>query len=74
MGGLEEADAIGGDDDLGTTQIMAGSTLQEGQRTDRPLVVPSLSPPWVILNAANLRHPSVSTTAILLLLLLPTTL
>ncbi|XP_014486075.1 PREDICTED: lachesin-like [Dinoponera quadriceps] len=73
-GGLEETDSIGGDDDLGTTQIMSGSTLQEGQRTDRPLVVPSLSPPWVILNAANFRHPSVSTTAILLLLLLPTTL
>lgn len=72
-GGLDDADSIGGDDDLGTTQIMAGST-QEGQRTDRPLVVPSLSPPWVILNAANFRHPSISTTAILLLLLLPTTL
>ncbi|KMQ95858.1 lachesin-like isoform x4 protein [Lasius niger] len=67
-----EADFIGSDDDFGTTQIMVGSTLQEGQRTDRPLV-PSLPPPWIVhLNAANFRHPSVS--AILLLLLLPTTL
>jgi len=69
-GGLDD-DAAGSDDDLGTTQIMAGSTLQEGQRTDRPLAAPSL-PPWMILNTANFRHPSVS--AILLLLLLPTTL
>lgn len=69
--GFEEGDSVSGDDDFGTTQIMTGST-QEGQRTDRPIVVPSLSPPWVVLNAANLRHPSVS--AILLLLLLPTTL
>ncbi|EFN86283.1 Lachesin, partial [Harpegnathos saltator] len=73
LGGLEEIDSIGGDDDLGTTQIMSGSTPQEGQRTDRP-VVPSLPPPWVILNAGNFRHPSLSTTTILLLLLLPTTL
>ncbi|XP_012063327.1 PREDICTED: lachesin-like [Atta cephalotes] len=70
-GALEEGDSINSDDDFGTTQIMTGST-QEGQRTDRP-VVPSLPPPpWVTVNAANLRHPSVS--AILLLLLLPTTL
>ncbi|KAL6423058.1 hypothetical protein ACFW04_010501 [Cataglyphis niger] len=67
-----EADSVGSDDDFGTTQIMAGSTLQEGQRTDRPLVVPSLPPPWVNNLAANFRHSSVS--AILLLLLLPTTL
>ncbi|XP_070168245.1 lachesin [Polyergus mexicanus] len=71
--GFGEADSIGSDDDFGTTQIMAGSTLQEGQRTDRPLVVPSLPPPWIThSNAANFRHSSVS--AILLLLLLPTTL
>ncbi|KAH0956730.1 hypothetical protein HN011_008282 [Eciton burchellii] len=70
-GSLDDADAAGNDDDLGTTQIMAGSTLQEGQKTDRPLAAPSL-PPWMILNTANFRHPSVS--AILLLLLLPTTL
>lgn len=67
----EEGDSVSGEDDFGTTQIMTGST-QEGQRTDRPIVMPSLSPPWVVVNAANLRHSSVS--AILLLLLLPTTL
>lgn len=60
--------------DLGTTQVMAGSTFQEGQKTDRPFPVPSMSPPWVVLNAANFRYPSVSTTVILLLLLLPATL
>ncbi|XP_012216916.1 lachesin-like [Linepithema humile] len=69
--GIDDADS-GSDDDLGTTQIMAGSTLQEGHRTDIPFVVPSIPPPWVVLNTANFRHPSVS--AILLLLLLPTTL
>ncbi|KYQ60508.1 Lachesin [Trachymyrmex zeteki] len=70
-GGFEEGDSVNSDDDFGTTQIMTGST-QEIQRTDRP-IVPSLpQPPWVTVNAANLRHPSVS--AILLLLLLPTTL
>ncbi|XP_032680207.1 lachesin-like [Odontomachus brunneus] len=73
--GFEDTDSIGSDDDLGTTQIMSGSTLQEGQRTDRPHVVPSVSPPWdTKLNAANFRHPSISATAILLLLVLPTTL
>lgn len=71
-GDFGEADSIGSEDDFGTTQIMVGSTLQEGQRTDRPFIAPSLPPPWVDLNAANFRHPSVS--AILLLLLLPTTL
>ncbi|XP_029176542.1 lachesin [Nylanderia fulva] len=71
-GGFDDNDFIGSDDDFGTTQIMVGSTLQEGQRTDRPFAVPS-PPPWVNLsNVANFRHPSVS--AILLLLLLPTTL
>lgn len=68
---FEDSDSVGNEDDSSTTQIMGGSTLEGGHRTDRPLV-PSLSPPWVILNAATLRHPSVS--AILLLLLLPTTL
>ncbi|XP_072749776.1 lachesin [Anoplolepis gracilipes] len=74
VGGFDETDFVGSDDDFGTTQIMVGSTLQEGQRTDRPFVAPSLSPPWVIihLNAANFRHPTVS--AILLLLLLSITL
>lgn len=67
----EEDDSISGGDDFGTTQIMTGST-QEGQRTDRPIVMPPSSPTWVIVSVANLRHPSVS--AILLLLLLPTTL
>jgi len=69
--GYEEGDSVSGDDDFGTTQIMTGNT-QEGQRTDRPIVVPSLSPPLVVMNIANLRHPSIS--AILLLLLLQTTL
>ncbi|XP_011266233.1 lachesin [Camponotus floridanus] len=71
-GDFGEADSIGSEDDFGTTQIMVGSTLQEGQRTDRPFIAPSLPPPWIDSNAANFRHPSVS--AILLLLLLPTTL
>jgi len=69
--GYEESDSVSGDDDFGTTQIMTGNT-QEGQRTDRPIVVPSLSPPLNVMNIANLRHSSIS--AILLLLLLPTTL
>ncbi|XP_057333653.1 lachesin [Microplitis mediator] len=34
-------------DEYGTTQIMGGST--QVHRTERPLISPSLSPPWVIL-------------------------
>ena len=49
---FEDFDPGIGNDDFGTTQIMAGST-QEGQRTERPLMVPSMSPPWIILNAAS---------------------
>lgn len=58
---------IGNDDDFGTTQIMAGST-QEGQKTERPLIVPSLSPPWVIMNAASTRQCFLSQYLFLILL------
>ncbi|XP_033228926.1 hemicentin-1-like [Belonocnema kinseyi] len=58
---------IGNEDDFGTTQIMAGST-QEGQKTERPLIVPSLSPPWVILNAASTRQYFLSQYLFLILL------
>ncbi|KAG7202952.1 hypothetical protein KM043_010089 [Ampulex compressa] len=67
--GFEDVDSMGIEDDLGTTQIMAGSTLQEGQRTERPLALPSLSPPWVIMNAANSRHSWASSGPFLVLLL-----
>ncbi|XP_046602597.1 lachesin-like isoform X2 [Neodiprion lecontei] len=44
----------GNDDDLATTQRMGGSgSTQDGHRTEEPLTVPSLSPPWVILNTAS---------------------
>ncbi|XP_076665974.1 dpr-interacting protein lambda [Andrena cerasifolii] len=71
-GGSDDFDSLGNDDDLGTTQIMAGNTLQEGHRTERPLALPSLSPPWIILNAANSRHHSVSITTVFFSLLFPT--
>ncbi|CAK9798992.1 Lac [Anthophora plagiata] len=58
VAGFDDFDSSESDDDLGTTQIMAGSTLQESHRTERPLVLPSLSPPWVIFNTANSRHRS----------------
>ncbi|XP_054016111.1 lachesin-like isoform X1 [Hylaeus anthracinus] len=55
-GGYDDFDSPGNDDDdLGTTQIMAGSTIQEAHRTERPLALPSLSPPWVAINAASTR-------------------
>ncbi|KOX67909.1 hypothetical protein WN51_08225 [Melipona quadrifasciata] len=41
-----EFDSSGNDDDLSTTQIMGGSTLYENHRTERPLIPPSLPPPW----------------------------
>ncbi|OAD55796.1 Lachesin [Eufriesea mexicana] len=56
LGSSDDFDSSGNDDDLSTTQIMAGSTLHEGHRTERPLVLPSLFPPSVIMNTANSRH------------------
>ncbi|XP_076235065.1 dpr-interacting protein lambda [Calliopsis andreniformis] len=65
----DDFDSAGSDDDLGTTQIMGGSTFQEGRRTERPLVLPSLSPPWSNLNVASFRHSeSITTIAFSLLL------
>lgn len=58
-----------GNNDFGTTQVMGGIT-QEGQRTERPLTIPSLSPPWVILNSANTRRPLLFDITILHLLIL----
>ncbi|KAF7381402.1 hypothetical protein HZH66_013796 [Vespula vulgaris] len=58
-----DSDSIGNEDDLGTTQIMAGSTLHEG-KTDRPLPLPSISPPWINVNAASSRQEIKSDTAI----------
>ncbi|XP_029036232.1 lachesin-like [Osmia bicornis bicornis] len=63
-GGFDEFDSLG-NDDLSTTQIMTGSTFQEGHGTERPLVLPSLSPPWVIMNTANSKHHSTSITILL---------
>ncbi|XP_012271975.1 lachesin [Orussus abietinus] len=54
------------EDDLGTTQIMGGST-QEGQRTERPLTIPSMSPPLVAANAANSRKFFLPRMVVLLL-------
>ncbi|KOX68953.1 General transcription factor II-I repeat domain-containing protein 2 [Melipona quadrifasciata] len=53
-----EFDSSGNDDDLSTTQIMkqGGSTLHKNHRTERPLIPPSLTPPWVNINTANSRH------------------
>lgn len=56
IGGFDEFDSSGNDDDLSTTQIMGGSTLHENHRTERPLIPPSLPPPWVNINTANSRH------------------
>ncbi|XP_076639918.1 dpr-interacting protein lambda [Colletes latitarsis] len=67
-GGSDDFDSPGSDDDLGTTQIMAGSTVQEGHRTERPLALPTLSPPWVIASAANSKQYSLLVTAIFSLL------
>ncbi|XP_048509659.1 lachesin-like [Athalia rosae] len=60
--------SIGSDDDFGTTQRMGGST-QDLHRTEGPLTVPSLSPPWVIINAATREHFFPITNVILILLL-----
>lgn len=68
IGGFEDFDSHGHDEDLGTTQIMAGSTLQEGHRTERPLVSPSLPPPWLNINTANSRHCLEQITLFLLIL------
>ncbi|XP_024937931.1 lachesin isoform X2 [Cephus cinctus] len=66
--GFDDNDLINGiEDDLGTTQIMAGNAL-EGQRTEKPLTLPSLSPPWVILNEASSRYSLISNLTILSLL------
>ncbi|XP_033177734.1 uncharacterized protein LOC100742311 [Bombus impatiens] len=62
MGSFDDFDSSGNDDDFSTTQIMGGSTLQEGHRTERPLISPSLPPPWVNINTANCRHHLVSIT------------
>ncbi|XP_043682751.1 lachesin-like [Vespula pensylvanica] len=64
-----DSDSIGNEDDLGTTQIMAGSTLHEG-KTDRPLPLPSISPPWINVNAASSRQGPIVRDIIFLLLLL----
>lgn len=64
-----DSDSIGNEDDLGTTQIMAGSTLHEG-KTDRPLPLPSISPPWINVNAASSRQGPIIRDIIFLLLLL----
>ncbi|KAL2748444.1 lachesin-like isoform X1 [Vespula maculifrons] len=64
-----DSDSIGNEDDLGTTQIMAGSTLHEG-KTDRPLPLPSISPPWINVNAASSRQGPIVRNIIFLLLLL----
>ncbi|XP_066586606.1 lachesin-like [Prorops nasuta] len=55
------------DDDFGTTQITVGSTLVEAQRTERPIVLPSLTPPWISMSSANSRQNSISKNAILIL-------
>ncbi|KAK2576464.1 hypothetical protein KPH14_005795 [Odynerus spinipes] len=70
MGGYDDSDSIGNEDDLGTTQIMAGSTSQEGGKTERPLALPSLSPPWIDVNAASSRHRPIARDTILLLVIL----
>ncbi|XP_051154279.1 lachesin [Leptopilina boulardi] len=67
-GEIDEIESgLGNDDNFGTTQIMAGST-QEGQRTERPLIAPSLSPPWVLMNTANNRQSFLSQFLFLILL------
>lgn len=68
IGGFEEFDSHGHDEDLSTTQIMAGSTLQEGHRTERPLISPSLPPPWLNINTANSRNCLEQITLFLLIL------
>ncbi|XP_034933668.1 lachesin [Chelonus insularis] len=59
-----------GANDLVTTQMMGGST-QEGHKTERPLVLPSISPPWVVLVGRSERiNASIETTLLLLLTIL----
>ncbi|XP_017893335.1 lachesin [Ceratina calcarata] len=51
---FEEFDSSAGEEDLGTTQILSGSTPQENShKTDRPSHVTSSTPPWVIISAAD---------------------
>ena len=57
---------ISNDDEFGTTQIMAGST-QEEQKTESPLLTPSISPPWVIISAANSRQSFLTQYSFLIL-------
>ncbi|KAK0082325.1 hypothetical protein PV325_010666 [Microctonus aethiopoides] len=41
---------LSGINDFGTTQMMGvGGGTHEGHRTERPIILPSVSPPWVIL-------------------------
>ncbi|XP_031826268.1 dpr-interacting protein lambda [Nomia melanderi] len=63
---FDDFDGAGNDEDVSSTQIMGGSTIYEGHRTERPLVSPSSSPPWVTISAADPKHcSSTSSLAIL---------
>ncbi|XP_076765707.1 dpr-interacting protein lambda isoform X2 [Xylocopa sonorina] len=73
VGTFDDFDPSGNDDNFNTTQIMVGNTAQEGHRTEIPFTLPSLSPPWVILNTANSKHHSVPITLIFLLFALTMT-
>ncbi|KAI4484421.1 hypothetical protein M0802_013067 [Mischocyttarus mexicanus] len=68
--GSYDSDSIGNEDDLGTTQIMAGSTSHEGGKTDRPLTLPSDSPSWIDINSASSRQGSIIRNTVFILLLL----
>ncbi|XP_078043949.1 dpr-interacting protein lambda [Augochlora pura] len=59
---FDDFDSAGNEDDLSSTQIMGGSTIHEGHRTERPPILPSSSPPWVNINAAKPKQLSVSVT------------
>ncbi|XP_076298275.1 dpr-interacting protein lambda isoform X2 [Lasioglossum baleicum] len=59
---FDDFDSAGNEDDLSSTQIMGGSTVHEGHRTERPPILPSSSPPWVNKNAAKPKRLSTSIT------------
>ncbi|KAI4479548.1 hypothetical protein M0804_010945 [Polistes exclamans] len=69
VGGYD-SDSIGNEDDLGTTQIMAGSTSHEGGKTDRPLTLPSDSPSWIEINSASSRQGSIIRNTVFIFLIL----
>ncbi|KAF7998367.1 hypothetical protein HCN44_009765 [Aphidius gifuensis] len=63
---------LNGNDYFGTTQIInGGGSTKTGHKTERPLISPSMSPPWVVL-ASNCQRLCTSLATIFFIILLTT--